>query len=70
MALVPFRSRHQAVATPAEEPDPWGDQVEDEGADARMTFLEHLDELRRRLIISAAAIGIGCAISFAFVGRI
>ena len=35
-----------------------------------MTFLEHLDELRRRLVISAAAIGVGCAIAFTFVGQI
>ena len=71
MALVPFRSRHHASAAPADEPDPWADEVEEqEGGDARMTFLEHLDELRRRLVISAAAIGIGCAIAFTFVGQI
>ncbi|MBP1634141.1 MAG: tatC 2 [Acidobacteria bacterium] len=69
MALVPFRSRRQAAAAaPAEEPDPWNDA--EEGLDGRMTFLEHLDELRRRLIISAAAIGVGCAASFTFVNQI
>jgi len=71
MALVPFRSRHPASAAPAEEPDPWADEVEEpEGGDARMTFLEHLDELRRRLITAAVAIGVGCAIAFTFVGHI
>lgn len=76
MALVPFRRRRRATAVtaaaaaPAAEPDPWGDEVEEQGGDARMTFLEHLDELRRRLVISAAAIGVGCAIAFTFVGQI
>ena len=37
---------------------------------ARMTFLEHLDELRRRLMRAAAAIGVGMAISFFFIRRI
>lgn len=37
---------------------------------ARMTFLEHLDELRRRLMIAAGAIAVGMAISFFFIQRI
>lgn len=35
-----------------------------------MSFLEHLDELRRRLIIAAIAIGVGMAIAFLFIRRI
>ncbi len=70
MALVPFRSRHPASAAPA-EPDPWADEVEEqEGDGARMTFLEHLDELRRRLIMSLVAVAVGCAFAFTFVGHI
>jgi len=43
----------------------------DEPSDgARMSFLEHLDELRRRLLIAVAAIGVGMAISFFFIRRI
>ena len=41
-----------------------------DGNDARMSFLEHLDELRRRLMIAAAAIAVGMAISFFFIQRI
>jgi sec-independent protein translocase protein TatC len=41
---------------------------EDEGA--RMGFLEHLDELRMRLIRSCAAIAAGMAVSFVFVNRL
>ena len=38
--------------------------------EARMSFLEHLDELRRRLLIAAAAIAVGMALSFFFIQRI
>jgi len=67
MALVPFRSARQVATEPPPEDPDWTDE---ESVGARMTFLEHLDELRRRLMISAAAIGIGCAISFTFVNQI
>lgn len=35
-----------------------------------MSFLDHLDELRRRLMIAAGAIVVGMAISFFFIDRI
>lgn len=38
-----------------------------DGANHRMSFLDHLDELRKRLIASVIGIGIGCAVSFAIV---
>jgi len=37
---------------------------------ARMGFLEHLDELRMRLIRACIAIGAGMAVSFAFMNRL
>jgi sec-independent protein translocase protein TatC len=70
MALVPFPSaqpvrpdddRHITLTDP---------DVTDDGAGARMSFLEHLDELRKRLIYSAVAVVIGCAVSFIFIQRI
>lgn len=36
----------------------------------RMSFLEHLDELRKRLIASAIGIAAGCIVSFIFLSRI
>lgn len=43
----------------------------DEDADGgRMSFLDHLDELRRRLIICLLSIIVGFVVSFAFIGRI
>ncbi|HVL67356.1 MAG TPA: twin-arginine translocase subunit TatC [Vicinamibacterales bacterium] len=46
------------------DPEP----LEDDGA--RMSFLEHLDELRKRLIHSALAILVGCGIAFTFLHRV
>jgi sec-independent protein translocase protein TatC len=39
-------------------------------AGSKMSFLEHLDELRKRLTYSAIALACGVALSFAFIGRI
>ena len=38
--------------------------------EGRMSFLDHLDELRKRLIHSVYALVAGCFIAFFFVGRI
>jgi sec-independent protein translocase protein TatC len=43
---------------------------EENGHSARMGFLEHLDELRRRLIRSVLGIGIGTALGSVFAGQI
>jgi len=43
------------------------DQDDAESAGARMSFLEHLDELRRRLIYSVWAIVASCAVTFWWV---
>ena len=65
MALVPFPS-----ASPVPR-DPDDDELQDDdGAGGKMSFLEHLDELRKRLIISVWALVVGCVISFIFVGRL
>ena len=43
------------------------DETELDGG--RMSFLEHLDELRHRLIASLVGISIGCVIAFIFLDR-
>jgi sec-independent protein translocase protein TatC len=45
-------------------------EVPDEDLDARMGFLDHLDELRRRLIYSSVAVAVGMGIAFGFVSRL
>ena len=69
MALVPFPSNKPAPHEP--EDDDLRDRDDElDGAGGKMSFLEHLDELRRRLIISVYALVAGCVISFIFVGRL
>src|SRR5512136_1820109 len=43
---------------------------EEETPGAKMSFLEHLDELRRRIIASLLGVCVGCLIAFAFVTKI
>lgn len=63
MALVPFPGT-QSTAYPI-PPD-----EDDDGGGARMSFLEHLDELRKRIVNSVIAIGVGILVSFTFIQRI
>ena len=73
MALVPFPN-----ASPARPDDEDESRIEltdrdafdDDDAGARMSFLEHLDELRKRLIYSVYSLLGGCAVAFVFAGRI
>src|SRR5689334_17888913 len=73
MALVPFPSAHSA---PPEKTDSRSsdalteaddiDQDELDGGGARMSFLEHLDELRNRLIHAVVAVCVGVGLTFFF----
>lgn len=82
MALVPFPKREdednalkapEPAASPAPVParassdaaSPFGD--EDEPLDGRMTFLEHLDELRKRITHAVVALLVGFLVAFAFI---
>ena len=64
MPVVPFPDPlHQRDRTRWTEP-------EEREAGGKMSFLEHLDEFRKRLINSLIAVGIGMGISFFFINRI
>jgi sec-independent protein translocase protein TatC len=63
MALVPFPS---ASPAPHDRDD---EELEEDGAGGKMSFLEHLDELRKRLIACVYALVIGCVVSFVFVNH-
>src|SRR3954464_2432810 len=64
MALVPFPSPQSgALPIPPDEDD-------DISAAGKMSFLEHLDELRKRIVNSAIAIGVCVVLGFAFINRI
>lgn len=71
MALVPFPGATKPAPDDDDDrhihlTDP--DVLEDAGA--KMSFLDHLDELRKRLIACVWGLVGGCAIAFLFVGRI
>ncbi len=59
MALVPFPS-----ANPGDDEDP------DQDLAGKMSFLEHLDELRTRLIKIIYGLIVGCVIAYIFIQRI
>jgi sec-independent protein translocase protein TatC len=64
MALVPFPSPQSGVlALPPDDDD-------DTPSAGKMSFLEHLDELRKRIVNSAIAIGVCVVLGFALINRI
>jgi sec-independent protein translocase protein TatC len=63
MALVPFPQK-TAVTDP--EPD-WDDPGLEGDEGGKMSFLEHLDELRKRIVWSLVAVGIGFGIACFFL---
>jgi sec-independent protein translocase protein TatC len=67
MALVPFPKKSAASASD-DDPD-WEDE-ELESEHGKMSFLDHLDELRRRIIYSVLAIVIGFLIACLFLTRL
>src|SRR5882724_3933784 len=46
------------------------DDHEDDPRERRMGFLEHLDELRTRIIRAAVAVAVGMAVAFVFYQRL
>jgi sec-independent protein translocase protein TatC len=73
--LIPARFRN--APAPRQLPAPGAvehashedDELDDE-ASGRMSFLEHLDELRRRLVASAISLALGTCVAFFFIDRI
>ena len=64
MALVPFPGS-QAGTTARVLPE-----EDDEAPGGQMSFLEHLDELRKRIVHSLLAVAVGVLVGFAFINRI
>jgi sec-independent protein translocase protein TatC len=64
MALVPFPSASPGEPVDSDEPE----SLDDSGA--KMSFLEHLDELRKRLIYIVYSLIGGCVVALIFIGRI
>ena len=64
MALVPFPKKSTSSAA---DDDDWEDD-DSEAEQGKMSFLDHLDELRRRIIYSLVAILLGLGIALFFMG--
>jgi sec-independent protein translocase protein TatC len=69
MALVPFPSQSQKPDA-GDDPDWDDDDPESANEAGKMSFLEHLDELRRRIIYSLIAVGVGFVIVYAYIDPI
>src|SRR6185503_19309005 len=67
MALVPFPNKTAKAAD--DEPD-WDDHDPEEGSGGKMSFLDHLDELRRRIIYSLISVAVGFGIAFFWLNDI
>jgi sec-independent protein translocase protein TatC len=70
MAVVPFPDPQSSKDSSArDESDRWSPD-DDESTGGKMSFLEHLDELRKRLIYSLLSLAVGVAIACLFIERI
>ena len=72
---APFDAGDERLAPlpPPRPPHDGYDEADESGESdggARMSFLEHLDELRRRLMVAVGAILAGMVVSFFFIKRI
>ena len=67
MALIPFPNNAPA---PVPEDDFDQDGLLDADGGGKMSFLDHLDELRRRIIYAALALFVGFVVAFFFIGDI
>ncbi len=68
MALVPFPNK-AAKAAGDDDPD-WDDHDPESDTGGKMSFLDHLDELRRRIIYSVVAILVGFGLVFYWIDDI
>jgi sec-independent protein translocase protein TatC len=67
-----LRKSAAAIGLPPIDRPPESRETDDfeEPGGAKMSFLDHLDELRKRLMVSVAALGVGFLIGLAFIGKI
>ena len=63
MALVPFPGPQSTAVAASHEED-------EESTGARMSFLDHLDELRRRIVNACIAVAVGVAVTFYWIDAI
>ena len=69
MALVPFPSKAGKAAGSDPDPD-WDDDDSSPDGAGKMSFLEHLDELRKRIIWALGGVVAGFAIAVLFLNQL
>jgi sec-independent protein translocase protein TatC len=70
MALVPFPSKGAKPARNEDQEPDWDDHDLEPDAGGKMSFLDHLDELRRRIIYSLIGVGLGFVLAFVYVNEL
>jgi sec-independent protein translocase protein TatC len=73
VALVPFPSQNRDDESPNVPATPGGFSPfgqDEEPGEGRMTFLEHLDELRKRITHAVGGLLVGFILAFVFINRI
>jgi sec-independent protein translocase protein TatC len=70
VALVPFPSQRQDDDLPAAGSGTSPFLEPEEPAEGRMTFLEHLDELRKRITHAVGALFVGFLIALGFINQV
>ena len=69
MALVPFPNKANPPADDDESRPDW-DETDRDDDGGKMSFLEHLDELRRRLLYAVVSLFVGFLIACAFLNQL
>ena len=69
MALVPFPKKSTSSA-PDDDSDWEDEELESESEKGKMSFLDHLDELRRRIVYAVIAIVVGFLIACLFLTQL
>ena len=67
MSAVPATSPSDPDREEAIEQRPDEDELDSDGSGGRMSFLDHLDELRKRLVMAVASVFVGFLIAFGFI---
>lgn len=65
-----FRTAGNRILRRERVPDPDADPDDENAGEAKMSFLDHLDEFRKRIVYAAISIGVGFLIAFAFIQRL
>src|SRR5687768_3402872 len=70
MALVPFPNKARTPATDDDQDPDWDELGPDSDRAGKMSFLEHLDELRKRIVYALIALVVGVLIACFFLDEI